>query len=266
MADPRIAVVTPSFNQGRYLEAAIGSVLGQRYGGLEYSIFDGGSTDGSVHIIESYADRLHYWQSKPDGGQSAALQAGFSGSTADIFGWLNSDDVMEPGCFARVAEEFESQSGPILLVGRARYMDESGARLGLFESQPTPPEDLLRFWRAWPIAQPATFFSREAYEAVGGIDPSLEYAMDLDLFLRISQRFPVVWIEETLASFRVHPDAKSYDWRRVRADFWREGLAATRHLWPKGVRRLGLELDSRLHLLRADVDRRVFGAGSASHG
>jgi len=127
MSAPLVTVVTPSYNQAAYLEDAIESVLAQDYPRIEYAVADGGSADGSVEILKRYEDRLAWWTSGPDGGQSAALNTAFARAQGEILGWLNSDDTLLPGAVSRVVAELERDPELALVYGDAEFVDEAGA-------------------------------------------------------------------------------------------------------------------------------------------
>src|SRR5579859_2701917 len=123
----RITIVTPSLNQAAYLERTISSVLDQGYPELEYLVFDGGSTDGSVEILRRYADQIAYWESEQDRGQSHALNKGFERATGELVGWINSDDYYRPGAFAAAAEAFEANPEAEWVCGACRYLNADGS-------------------------------------------------------------------------------------------------------------------------------------------
>ena len=131
---PRITVVTPSFNQGRFLEETIQSVLYQDYPNLEYIVIDGGSTDGSSDIIRRYSDQLAYWVSRPDRGQTDALIQGFGRASGDVLCWLCADDVWEPGTLREVGRIFASQPETRAVYGDAAFVDAQGRRIRLFKT------------------------------------------------------------------------------------------------------------------------------------
>lgn len=205
---PRISIVTPSFNQGKYLEKTILSVLEQGYPNLEYIIIDGGSTDESVEIIRKYADRLTYWVSEPDRGQSHAINKGFERATGDIFGWLNSDDFLYPGALHEVSQFFDNNPGLMVLVGGGDYLDEAGELI----VRTIPPKVDLEALYSWfdnYFWQPSTFIHRRAWEASGSLDESLNFAMDFDLWLRIAKLFSIATTAEVLSASLKHDDAKT---------------------------------------------------------
>ena len=201
---PRVSIVTPSYNQGQFIEETIRSVLLQSYPNLEYIIIDGGSTDESVTLIQEYEPWLAYCASEPDEGQSDALNKGFQRATGEILAWLNCDDIYLPGAL-RAAVEFLAEHPQVALVhGGASYLSESGmvSQGRRVEFDPNRPCETI-------IPQPAAFFRRSAFGAVGGLDIGLHYRMDLDLWIRIAQRYEIRAIPYTLARIRTSLDAKT---------------------------------------------------------
>jgi glycosyltransferase involved in cell wall biosynthesis len=206
MALPGIAIVTPSFNQASFLDRTIRSVLDQAYPSLEYVVLDGGSTDGSRPIIERYANRLLYWRSRPDAGQSAAINEGWSRTTAEILGWLNSDDVLLAGTLERIGTFFGAHPDADMVYGTAFALDSAGTTIGRFGD----PFDRQRLGIAQlGIPQPSTFIRRSLVEQIGPLDPTLHYAMDLDLYIRASQRGTIAFLDEPLAAFTMHSASKT---------------------------------------------------------
>jgi glycosyltransferase involved in cell wall biosynthesis len=216
---PRITVVMPSFNQGMFLEAAICSVLDQKYAKLEYFVLDGGSTDGSVAIIERYAEHLTYWHSRSDAGQADALRTGFSMATGDIFCWLNSDDIFLPGALETVGGFFARHRKVDVLYGNRVVIDRDGNVIG----RHIWPWILTRaHWATGqPLAQECTFWRRAIYDAAGGIDPSKFFIMDYDLFFRMWRIGRFRKTPRFLGGFRVHEEAKNARY----VDVWKRELA-----------------------------------------
>lgn len=205
-SNAKIAVVTPSFNQAQYLERAMASVLDQGVVGLEYVVMDGGSTDGSRELIERFDDRLTYWQSQPDGGQAAAVNAGWRRTTGEILGWLNSDDFYLPGTLRFVTQFFAARPDVDVVYGTCRLVDPSGARLGEVGEAFDRRTMLLQ---RDLIPQPSAFIRRRAIDEVGYLDESLNFSLDYDLFLRLALRTRPIFVPDTLAGFTIHPGAKT---------------------------------------------------------
>lgn len=222
----RFSIVIPSYNQAAWLEACLCSVLDQVGADFEVIVMDGGSTDGSRQIIERYASRLAYWQSQSDGGQAAAIRAGFERATGDILAWLNSDDLYLPGALAKVAEFFVAHPEEECVNGGGYYVDAQGKP---FRWRPFNQNHTLgqvasynRFRYFHPqqgIWQPATFWRRKAYDAVGGVDPQFHYIMDFDLLTRLAQRRTLAKLPQLLVCFRIHADNKTH---ALRATYHRE--------------------------------------------
>lgn len=204
----RISIVTPSYNQGKFLEKTILSVLEQGYPNLEYIIIDGGSTDESVEIIRKYADRLTYWVSEPDRGQSHAINKGFERATGEIFGWLNSDDWYHAGALQAVVDAFAANPDAGAVVGAGdMFYQESGDTL-LVEPFEVTLDSLYSFVDRY-FCQPSCFFTAKAWKQCGPLDESLHLAMDLDLWLRLAKEFSFATIPANLSVSLVHADAKT---------------------------------------------------------
>jgi len=220
---PRLSVVVPSFNQAEYLEAALRSALDQNYPQLELIVLDGGSTDGSRAIIEQYAPRLAYWQSQPDGGQAAALNAGFARATGDILTWLNSDDVFYPGALSLVGEAFARFPEIAWLTGIPANMDAAGR---LAEIGPRTGRFRPFIQRGWQhgralgfIRQEGTFWRRGLWERAGArLDPQRHLTLDYDLWRRFAAHADLVTAASILAVFRYQPRQKTADLDRYYAE------------------------------------------------
>jgi glycosyltransferase involved in cell wall biosynthesis len=219
-AYPAVSITTPSWNQGRFLEETIRSVLGQEGDfSIDYVIIDGGSTDNSVDIIKKYESLLlqgdwpircrnirFRWLSEPDGGQSDAINKGLRMSTGEILGWLNSDDTYASGALKRVCDAFSQDPSCDVVYGRTYYVDESGSRLGQY-----PTEDFCRERLAIVnfICQPSAFFRRSALERAGYPDASLRYVMDYDLWIRMASACRFRYLADFLANYRLHGESKT---------------------------------------------------------
>ncbi len=212
---PSISLVTPSLNQGKFIRETIESVLAQGYPALEYVVQDGGSTDGTLAILDSYAGRVPSVSEK-DAGQADAINRGLSRATGEVLGYLNSDDVLEPGALAAVGEAFASDLDLLFVWGRARYVDEAGAVVSPYLVRPDAFERLAD---ACFIAQPAAFFRRRVWQEIGPFDASLHHTMDYDYWLRIAARYPAArtrFLDRELARCRMHADAKTVaGWSRA---------------------------------------------------
>lgn len=217
---PLISIVTPSFNQGDFLAKTIESVIKQAGDFLiDYIIVDGESADNSVDIIKLYESMLqqgevplncrgitYRWVSEKDAGQADALVKGFRMATGEIYAWLNSDDTYLPGALQAVAGFFRDYPDTGLLYGDVHYCDTDGKIIGRYRTEEFDYDKLA--WFNF-ICQPATFFRKEAFEAVEGLDESLHFAMDYDLWVRIGRRFPCRYLPELLATYRLHETSKT---------------------------------------------------------
>ena len=181
---PLVSIVTPSFNQVNYLEDTILSVLKQDYPNIEYIVIDGGSTDGSVDIIRKYADRITYWVSEKDSGQTEAINKGFTVAHGSILAWLNSDDTYKRGAVTAAVEYLLSNPEIGMVYGDLDFIDEKGATIGKF---PAAQTDLQKLKRGFVhIPQPAAFFRTELWRRVAPLDSTFFFAMDYDLWVRLA--------------------------------------------------------------------------------
>jgi glycosyltransferase involved in cell wall biosynthesis len=208
---PRITIVTPSFNQGQYLEQTIRSVLDQDYPNLEYIVIDGGSTDRSVEIIKSYASRLSYWVSEKDRGQSHALNKGLARATGAVLGWLNSDDYLLPGALAALLKLRAADPGAVAWVGATQEIDADGRPGSVVEPGVGDLETMARWWHGGWFHQPGCLFSAEAFRAAGGnVNEDLHICLDVDLWLRLRRLGPFAAMKDVVAAARIYPAAKSH--------------------------------------------------------
>jgi glycosyltransferase involved in cell wall biosynthesis len=204
---PQISIITPSFNQGRFLAATLESVLRQDYPALEYLVMDAGSEDGSVEIIRQRASELSFWRSEPDRGQAAAINEGFSRSSGVILGWLNSDDLYTPGTFSQLASIFGRISDqPVVVYGACELFHDGQSSCEIRGALPFDPE-LLQITDY--LDQPSVFWTRAAWEMVGPLDESLHYAFDWDWFLRAAKSCKFIRSDRVFSRYRIHSKNKS---------------------------------------------------------
>ena len=218
---PLVSIVTPSFNQAKFLEETIRSVLDQDYPRIEYILIDGGSTDGSVEIIQKYAHRLAYWVSEKDRGQTDALNKGFAAATGNIFAWLNSDDTYQPGAIRSAVDFLTSHPRVGLVYGDLNFINERGEIVGKF---PAAQTNLVRLRRGYVhIPQPAAFFRADLWKKVGPLDPSFYFAMDYDLWVRLAGVSDLQYLPgQVWANFRLHGSGKT--------------IVADERCWPEMLR------------------------------
>ena len=206
-SNPLVSIITPSYNQDRFLEETILSVLNQDYQNIEYIIVDGGSTDSSLDIISKYEGRLAWWVSEPDDGQTHALNKGFTRANGKILAWLNSDDTYEPHAVSEAAAFLTTHSGAGMVYGDANLINENGENLGKFPARQT---DYNRLKRGYVhIPQQAAFFRADIWKQVGPLDSTFYFAMDYDLWVRIARIAPIHYLPRTWANFRLHSSGKS---------------------------------------------------------
>jgi len=205
---PLVAIVTPSLNAAAFIERTIGSVLQQDYPHIEYLVMDGGSSDATLEILGRFEGRLQY-VSGPDGGQAAAVNRGFAQTRGEILAFVNADDTLLPGAVTTAVHTFANRPDVSVVYGNGVYIDENDAPVVPYPVEPFDVENLAR--RCF-ICQPAAFFRREAFLAVGGLDPALRFALDYDLWIRMARHSPpltMVQIDQRLAALRLHGRAKT---------------------------------------------------------
>ncbi|MBO9200147.1 MULTISPECIES: glycosyltransferase family 2 protein [Niastella] len=219
LAFPKITIITPSYNQGDFIEETILSVIKQDYPNIEYIVTDGGSTDKTVDILRKYDDRISYWVSEPDKGQADAINKGLKKATGDIIAFINSDDYYEPGTFKFVAEEYKK--GHHWIIGSVRnFRVETGESYIIQQKTNNQVFDWLL--RVNENHQPGNFWSRKVLEQVGYMDEKLHYSFDWEYWVRfvVNKFEPVVHNDQVLANFRLHNDSKTVKyWRNFNQEF-----------------------------------------------
>jgi glycosyltransferase involved in cell wall biosynthesis len=206
------SIITPSLNQGAYIERTIRSILDQHYEPLEYLVVDGGSTDGTVAIIERYADRLAWWVSEPDRGQTDALNKALRRATGDVVAYVNSDDYLLPGALEEAASVLEA-TGASWMAGACRFVDgDTGAVDHVWRAQLPQGRRFSWMQQPWSVAQPATFWRRELFERHGLFREDMHYVFDTEFMLRLAYagELPALTERELAVRF-LHGEAKSAD-------------------------------------------------------
>lgn len=206
---PKISIVTPSYNQGEFIEETIESVLDQKYPNLEYIIIDGGSSDNSIEIIKKYEDKLTYWISEKDNGQTDAINKGLRRATGDIFAYLNSDDTYLPGTFKKIVKYFDENPGHGILYGDYYVIDEKSRVVQKKQEIQFDYKMGCCIGFGLIIPQPSTFFKRDVINHIGYLDEKFKYAMDADYWFRASQVTKIKHIPEYISAFRVHSNSKT---------------------------------------------------------
>jgi glycosyltransferase involved in cell wall biosynthesis len=206
-AKPLVSIITPSFNQGVFIEATIQSVLTQDYPNLEYWVIDGGSQDGSLDVIHKYADRLAGFVSEPDDGQADAINKGFRLAQGEIIAWINSDDLYRPHAIQRAVAALQAQPEVGLVYSDVDSIDAQGVLFNRMRYHQWQLVDLMAFNI---LGQPSVFFRRSVLEAAGLLDPAYHYLLDHHLWLRVALQTQLGYVPgEVWAAARMHPGAKN---------------------------------------------------------
>jgi len=204
---PLVTIVTPSYNQADYLEETIQSVLNQDYSNIEYFIVDGGSTDNSISIIKKYADKLGWWVSEADQGQTDAINKGFAHANGKILAWINSDDTYSSGAVSEAVDYLQSHPDVGMVYGDANLIDECGNIIGQFPARQTDYKQLRQGFVHIP--QQTAFFRSDLWRKVGPLDTTFYFAMDYDLWVRLAKLAPLIYIPRLWGNFRLHQSGKS---------------------------------------------------------
>jgi glycosyltransferase involved in cell wall biosynthesis len=224
---PRISIITPSLNQGEYIEETIRGVLLQDYPNVELIVIDGGSTDTTLDTLRRYAPWLAHWSSEPDDGQADAINKGLARATGDIFAWCNSDDLYLPGTLHRVASAFTAHPGifvsaPVIDVGLRRRQVIGSTRLGF--------RNLVEFWtpQRAVMRDQGLFYPRSVIAEVGPLDPSFHYVFDYEFLIRVTSRLSPHYLEEPVSTYRFHEGSKTV---RFAHRWFDEQLRASKKYW-----------------------------------
>jgi glycosyltransferase involved in cell wall biosynthesis len=210
-----VSIITPSCNQGKYIDETIRSVLGQTYGNVEYIVIDGASTDGTVEVLKRYDGQIR-WISEKDRGQADAVNKGFAMASGDILGWLNSDDTYAPDAVSRAARCFADNPDVVMVYGDAEHIDAAGRVINRY---PSEPFILNRLSKCCFISQPSVFIRKKVFDEVGPLDTALQTAMDYDYWCRIGKRYGekrIAYLKgQILAKSRLYNENKTVAMRKI---------------------------------------------------
>jgi len=219
---PKITIITPSYNQGKYIEETIQSVINQDYPNLEYIIIDGGSTDESVDIIKKYEKHLHYWVSEPDNGQAHAINKGLKKAKGEVFNWLNSDDYLEPGSLLEIGKHFRDNPETHVLCGYTHcYFQDAGKTSHTYQMgvRKTVAKTILNV----EMNQPGSYYRLSIVKDLGGVNESLRYVFDDELWFKYLCKYglkKIAFVNQLIAHFRLHDNSKSVG--EGFSEFWKE--------------------------------------------
>jgi glycosyltransferase involved in cell wall biosynthesis len=251
---PKISIVVPSFQQGRFIGATLESLFCQNIEGLEVLVKDGGSTDGTAEILKGYGDRIR-WSSGPDGGQAAAVNAGMREAQGEILGYLNSDDILYPGALQKVQEVFAAEPGLLWLYGQADYIDSDDRFVREYRTMEWNVQEL---YNQCFIAQPACFWRRGLWEKCGEFDESFRYMLDYDYWLRAARLGSAPrYLPEKLAGYRLHTESKSVG---EKSSMREEELKMLLEHCPEGVNARVIRSVAKCRAERSGANRRGFWA------
>jgi len=222
---PKLTIVTPSYNQGKFLEETIRSVLLQGYPNLEYIVMDGHSGDNSVEIIQKYEPWFSHWESEPDRGQCHAINKGWRRAEPGIWAWINSDDIYTPGAFFKAVSALLEGNGHPLVHAAIDFVDEDSRLVENMKYNTYPlPEGIsrMKFWINWPIPQPTVFFDSRLVEEYGYLDERFHYSLDYEWLIRVARGETFRYVDDHWAAYRIHADSKTGDWNVNKEKFFRE--------------------------------------------
>jgi glycosyltransferase involved in cell wall biosynthesis len=221
MSSPLVSIITPSFNQAKWLEQTILSVLSQTYPHIEYIIIDGGSTDGSKEIIEKYAPRLKFWQSAPDKGQADALNIGFKKASGQLIAYLNADDLLEPNAVDGILNAYEVNQEFAIYYGKCKTIDAEGNLLEEGKGNQVKFSEIVKKGMLPNIYQPACFFNKAYLPREFFVDTKFKFAFDFELILALASTKILLFLNRDVASYRVHEESKS---SRFKIEAYKEKL------------------------------------------
>lgn len=206
MNPPKVSIVTPSFNQATFLEKTILSVIGQDYPNLEYFVVDGGSTDGSLEIIQKYSNQIQWWVSEKDSGQAEAINKGFSHASGEIIAWVNSDDFYLPGAITQAVQALGENPSAAFVFGEVQVLNENGETINILKYGDWGLKELMSFHI---IGQPAVFMRREALLRAGMLDTQYHFLLDHQLWLRLASAAEIRYVPQLWAGAHYHAGSKN---------------------------------------------------------
>ena len=247
---PMISVVTPSFNQGRFIERSIRAVMEQGYPRFEHIVCDNCSSDETQGVLRRYSHVE--WTSAPDRGQSDALNKAITRARGEIIAWINADDYYLPGAFDAAAAELGSDSPTVAVAGAVQVVDSHGDLLETLTPRFSGIDDMVEFWNGgYGLCQPGVFFKRSIFERIAPLRTDLHFAMDYDLWLRIVERWPIKIIDRVMARYVVHPESKTgaarfgdgfnQELASVSRRYWGSRLSRRRRRMQRGCNRFQAE-------------------------